>query len=345
MIREENKKGKVDQNTFNSLSIKFLDKVFRQLEMKGIHLRPHWSIDHLCYRTESEESYQKNKLLFLNLGELLIESEVNTRLISTFKLFEPIHYHGREIQLIELPAPKKGKPTPEGLEHIEVVCDRSLEDLAAQYSHLSVQTKGMEKDFNRELEIELEGCAIKFHHLSLESVIHLEENTKVFHALKSSEVLNILSPYSPQIVGTFPLALHQANSDLDILLYSDNLTELAVVLKKAFSSMNGFKIYTHKVDGIDSLIANFTFDKVPFELFVQNVPTHEQVAFRHFQTEEKLLKLGGENFFHSVCRFRQVGLKTEPAFASALKLSGNSYQAISDLFLLSESELKSRYHL
>lgn len=335
----------MDQNTFNSVSIKFLEKVFRQLEAKSIHLRPHWSIDHLCYRTESEESYQKNKIIFSNLGELLIESEVNTRLISTFKLFEPIHYHGREIQLVELPSPKKGKPTPEGLEHIEVVCDLALEDLAAKYSHLSVQTKGMEKDFNRELEIELDGCAIKFHHLSLESVIHLEENTRVFQALKSSEVLNILSAYSPQIVGTFPLALHQTGSDLDILLQADNLVELEAFLKKSFSSMNAFKIHTQKVDGIDSLIANFIFEKVPFELFAQNIPTHEQVAFRHFQTEERLLKLGGENFFHSVFKYRQIGLKTEPAFASALSLSGNSYQAISDLFLLSESELKSRYHL
>lgn len=335
----------MDQNTFNSVSIKFLEKVFRQLEAKSIHLRPHWSIDHLCYRTESEESYEKNKIIFSNLGELLIESEVNNRLISTFKLFEPIHYHGREIQLLELPAPKKGKPTTEGLEHIEVVCDLALEDLANQYSHLSVQTKGMEKDFNRELEIELDGSAIKFHHLSLESVIHLEENTKVFQALKSSEVLNILSTYSPQIVGTFPLALHQADSDLDILLYADNLFELEACLKKSFSSMNAFKIHPQKVDGIDSLIASFVFDKVPFELFAQNIPTHEQVAFRHFQTEERLLKLGGENFFQSVFKYRQIGLKTEPAFASALNLSGNSYQAISDLFLLSESELKSRYHL
>lgn len=152
----------------------FLARVFSEIENANIDLKD-WLIDHICYRTSSEENYQESKNYFANLGELLIESEVNGRLIATYKLDEPIKYRDYIIPLVEVPAPKKGKITFEGFEHIEVVIDCSFEDILEAYPHCSFETKGTSKELNPELEIEFGDCAIKFHHQSLEEVIEIEK--------------------------------------------------------------------------------------------------------------------------------------------------------------------------
>lgn len=152
----------------------FLDKVFKEIQSAQIDLK-NWEIDHICYRTTSEENYLESKKYFAQLGELLIESEVGGRQIATYKLKKPIKYKNFSIPLVEVPAPKKGKLTPEGFEHIEVVIDCSFDEILAKYSHCNFDKKGMQKDLNPELEIEFKDCAIKFHHQSLEEVIKIEK--------------------------------------------------------------------------------------------------------------------------------------------------------------------------
>ena len=112
-------------------ALDFLALAFAELERKNFVLEKRWPIDHLCYRTSTEDNYLIIKRLFESFSKLLIESEVNGRLISTFKLEAPIVFREWEIGLIEVPAPKKGK----------LVTD---------------------------------GFAVKFHHMSLESVIEIE---------------------------------------------------------------------------------------------------------------------------------------------------------------------------
>lgn len=153
----------------------FLDKVFKQIEKANIELK-HWEIDHICYRTTSEKNYIESKNYFSTLGELLIESEVGGRQIATYKLENPIKYKSYNIPLVEVPAPKAGKITPEGFEHIEIVIDCSFDEILNQYPQCRFDKKGMDKNLNPELEIEFTDCAIKFHHKSLEEVIKIEKN-------------------------------------------------------------------------------------------------------------------------------------------------------------------------
>lgn len=162
-------------NEFIYLANVFLDKLFAQLALNQIKIDKHWSIDHLCYRVSTEEAYKKFKNEFSSLGNLLIESEVNGRLISTFKLHKAIQYHGWLIDLVELPAPKKGKQTIEGFEHAEVVIDIPFEEIKRRYSHCQFDESGLKKNLNKELEIKLKDLAIKFHHMSLEQVIEVEK--------------------------------------------------------------------------------------------------------------------------------------------------------------------------
>lgn len=171
---------KMNEEKFILDSQSFLEKAFGQLKAKELlnAIDPHWFIDHLCYRTIDEENYQEMKKVFSTFGELLVEGDVNGRLISTFKLHRPILFRDvREwsIPLVEVPAPKAGKKTIEGLEHFEVVCDVSFEEIKKRFSKCKMDEKGLSKKLNPELEVEFGDFAIKFHHQSLEVVIEIEK--------------------------------------------------------------------------------------------------------------------------------------------------------------------------
>lgn len=313
------------QEQFYADAYFFLDALSIDFASNGVHLSSHWDIDHICYRAQSAASYEELKLSFANFGSLLIESEVNGRLISTYKLSKPLRFKNREIDLVELPAPKPGKAIAQGFEHIEIVCDETFPELMEKYSHLKFETKGLSKAFNRELEISLGARNIKFHHSSLNSVITVEKNQSIWSALVSSNILNILEVYDPLVAGTFPLGLETSQSDLDILVFSDNLVTMEKLLAQHFGDCDQFKLSRETVDDLATLICQFEFQSVPFEVFVQNKPTVKQTAYRHFQIEERLLKKGGESFRNAVMKERLAGLKTEPAFAKVLGLQGDPY--------------------
>lgn len=154
-------------------AFEFLEKIFSYLQEYKIVLND-WRIDHLCYRTSSQQNYEITKSLFEKKGDCLFESEVNGRMIATYKLFDPIEYKGHIIDLVEVPAPKIMKETPEGFEHIEVVVDISFEEILNLYPHCQFEKNALQKKVNPELEIEFKDCSIKFHHQSLEDIIIME---------------------------------------------------------------------------------------------------------------------------------------------------------------------------
>lgn len=162
------------EQTIHSQALQFLEKIYSKIQTNHIELLPHWIIDHLCYRVETIEEYQDYKNLFLQIAKCLVESEVNGRMIATFKLNRPIRFKSYVIDVIEVPAPKKGKLVNTGFEHIEVVCDISFEEIMKQYPSLIFDTSGMTKTYNKELEVNLDGHSLKFHHQSLEDVIREE---------------------------------------------------------------------------------------------------------------------------------------------------------------------------
>lgn len=313
---------------FEAQAIDFLKKLFLSLDKLQIDIAPHWDIDHLCYRVDSLKRYEELKNSFLSFGKLLIESDVNGRPIATFKLNSPIVFKNWPIDVVELPAPKPSKPTKEGFEHVEVVCDLSFNELEEKYKHLQLDLGGLNKEFNQEFEIVLGERNLKFHHMSLESVIRVEENKTVFRAIADSNILRSFKNYTPFIAGTFPLGIHTKNSDVDVLMYAVDLNELEVTLKSHYESHDEFECLRSFVDGIETLIVNFNQGHVPFEIFAQNRPVVEQKAYKHFQVEERLIKLGGDLFKETVMGFRMDGTKTEPAIAEALNIEADPYNEL-----------------
>ena len=316
---------------FEELALDFLNQLFNKLTQEKIEIAPHWDIDHLCYRVDSLNRYEELKSLFTTFGKQLIESDVNGRPIATFKLNSAIVFKEWAIDVVELPAPKVSKPTKEGFEHIEVVCDDAFSDLEAKYKHLKLDLGGLKKDFNQEFEIDLGERNLKFHHMSLESVIRVEENKQIFKALEESKILKNFKKFTPFVAGTFPLGVHTHKSDLDVLMYAENLNELKDLLHADYGHLEAFTSRIDMVDDLETLIVNFNFLNTPFEIFAQNKAVVKQKAYLHFQVEERLLKIGGSKLLKKIQDYRLKELKTEPAFAHALNLEGDAY---SELLLL-----------
>lgn len=324
---------------FYQLANKFLSDLFHDMAKNVLVLSSHWDIDHICFRSDSNETYETLKKSFLTFSDLLVESEVNGRIISTFKLNKPLFLSGWRIDLVELPAPKKNKITLQGFEHIEIVCDLPFEELKKKYGHLNIEEKGLLKSFNQELEICFGERNLKFHHCSLESVINIEKNLPVWKALQESKILELFKSNNPLVAGTFPLGLESQDSDLDIVMGSDDLKRIEKDLEHHFSHCESFHTIHQFVDGLDTLICNFVFNTIPFEVFVQDRNSVKQTAYRHYLIEERLLKLGGASFKEEILRERVLGIKTEPAFAKVLKLNGDAYSELLDLQLKTNIEL------
>lgn len=309
----------------------FLRALFADLRRHGIAIEAHWDIDHLCYRTPTLARYQELKSQFAAFADLLIESPVNGRAIATYRLHTPVVYEEHRIDVVELPAPKPSKPSPEGFEHIEVVCDIPFAELEEKYAHLPLDRGGLQKELNQELEIALGTRNVKFHHLSLASVIRVEANNRVHSALQRSQILKNYRAHHPLVAGTFPLGIATKDSDLDILMQAQDLDALAARLAQDYANSPSFQCVRATVDALPTLIVSFEFDNVPFEVFAQDRPSVTQRAYRHLLVEERLLKYGGHLLQEKVQRLREQGMKTEPAFATALGLSTDPYEALLSL--------------
>jgi uncharacterized protein len=142
-----------------------------------------YEMDHVCYRVESQEEYDEWKVRLTEIGNLLVEDEINGRLICTFKLFDPVIVGKRLVRMIELPMPKPSVFYPSGWEHAEFVVGQEvdLRKFAGQYPELNWDFTGIQKSLNPDIRLELSTnppISIKFHHLPLDKVIEIEKRKR-----------------------------------------------------------------------------------------------------------------------------------------------------------------------
>lgn len=165
---------KFDFNSFKAAGEDFVMSLTAKLLETGIPANSLKS-DHLCFRVGTSEEYNFYKMALFNHGELLTEAMVNGRAISTFRLTSPFQTNSHEIPLLELPAPKPGISYSTGFEHAEFVVSECFTTFRSQYPYLDF-AEGGNKTLNPELCLKFgHGMQAKFHHLSLDRVIELEE--------------------------------------------------------------------------------------------------------------------------------------------------------------------------
>lgn len=160
-------------------------------------------------------------------------------------------------------------------------------------------------------------------------------------ALAQSAVLTRLAAFDPQVAGTPPLGLDLPDSDIDILCNAPDPLAFAAAIWAAYRDLPGFAMWQWQ--GSDRpVVARFHCSGWLFELFGQARPVAEQLGWRHFAIERRLLALGGEPLRAAVMARRHAGAKTEPAFAQVLGLKGDPYAALLTLEQRDDATLRDR---
>jgi GNAT superfamily N-acetyltransferase len=148
-------------------------------------------------------------------------------------------------------------------------------------------------------------------------------------------LLRVLRPFTPLIAGTFPLGLQVDDSDVDILCCAEDLDAFELAVRQGLDEAVVFDRST-----VGASV--FTCDDrgLRVEVFCQAVPVHAQNGFRHMVVEGRLLQAGGIRLFDVVRQLKRAGMKTEPAFARALRLDGDPYAALLALENLDDRALR-----
>jgi len=153
-------------------------------------------------------------------------------------------------------------------------------------------------------------------------------NTKqrqVYRLLTKHDIMSSLSVFEPILVGTIPINVDTDCSDIDIICYVCDIKQFSETLRKLFQRKDGFKLSGYQKQGTNAVVGSFRVEGFVIEVFGQNIPTRQQLAYRHMLIEHRLLMQKGEGFRHKVIELKRKGIKTEPAFAILLDLNGDPY--------------------
>jgi hypothetical protein len=149
---------------------------------------------------------------------------------------------------------------------------------------------------------------------------------KAYVALVKHAIFTKLCGFDPILVGTIPINIHTKDSDLDVICcYTDHLL-FKHLLVICFGKQEAFTI--RELEEPKAIVANFKVDGFEIEVFGQDIPTRQQRGYRHMLVEHALLEKHGETFRQQVIALKEQGIKTEPAFAQLLGLSGDPYTAL-----------------
>lgn len=152
----------------------FLKQVLQEVAEAGFDLSDFVQMDHMCYRVPSMDTYETKKRELESVGTLLGEAQVNSRPIAVFRLTTPVIHGNWRIDVVELPAPKPGVETQEGLEHVEFVLFDDKETFLTKYSGKRFELKAADRGINPEIVFRLPTYTVKFHLLNLPTVVYLE---------------------------------------------------------------------------------------------------------------------------------------------------------------------------
>ncbi|RZL36930.1 MAG: DUF4269 domain-containing protein [Pedobacter sp.] len=155
-----------------------------------------------------------------------------------------------------------------------------------------------------------------------------DRQRSAYRTLTEHKIFEQLIEFSPILTGTIPINIDIAESDLDIICYCKDLNDFSIRLTNLFIEEQGFQLKEVFINDEKTVIANFYLDQFEIEIFGQNTPTKNQNSFKHMLIEHAILQKMGENFRQEIITLKQAGLKTEPAFAKLLGLSGDPYKAI-----------------
>lgn len=152
------------------------------------------------------------------------------------------------------------------------------------------------------------------------------DQRRAFAVLSRYRPFDRLAGYDIGLAGTFPIDIAIEGSDLDILVRAAP-DSAGPLLDAGFGQEAGYCRRMIRVADGPALVASFTLDGLPVEIFVQDVPVVLQSGWRHMLVEARLLCLD-PSLRPAVRALKRAGIKTEPAFSRLLDLPGDPYLAL-----------------
>lgn len=151
---------------------------------------------------------------------------------------------------------------------------------------------------------------------------------RVYVLMTEYRLLEVLADYGPVLIGSIPIRVNLAGSDIDISCCYGDAEDFRADLRALFGHYPGFELRERVLNGTLAVIANFAVEDMPVEIFGQPIPAKEQYGYRHMLIEYRLLLERGEHFRDQVVALKEQGRNTEAAFCEILGLSGNPFEAL-----------------
>lgn len=168
-----------------------------------------------------------------------------------------------------------------------------------------------------------------------------DRQRSAYRVLKDLQVMERLHPFHPVLVGTIPIGIDVAGSDLDIIcqVEEQDRKRFEETVRGSFWEQEGFAFSSRMVDGVPRQVGRFWCGREMVELFGQPVPVREQNGYRHMVVEHRILELLDEEKREEIRRLKRQGIKTEPAFGQLLRLEGDPYRALLEMYLWDDKQL------
>lgn len=162
--------------------------------------------------------------------------------------------------------------------------------------------------------------------------------------LAQLDLFNHLAAFDVEIIGTPPLGIDTENSDIDLVCHY-HPTQLAQLTDRMthFKQFQSWSFSQWQKDN-RVYICHFSYQNWDIEIFCSTQAIIEQYGYQHFQVEKRLLNLANSAFKTCILQLKQQGIKTEPAFAQVLQLTGDPYVVLSDLFDAPDTTLSQLLH-
>lgn len=166
-----------------------------------------------------------------------------------------------------------------------------------------------------------------------------ETQRSAYEILMKLKVIQSLRSYDPILIGTVPVDLNIAGSDLDIAC---EVSDMKVFVQRAYElygACDGYRCIHRMKDEVDRAVVHFVYAGWPIEIFGQPVPTKQQNGYKHMIVEARILELLGNERKEQIKLLKRSGLKTEPAFGQLLGLQGDPYRALLDMYHWTDEQL------
>ena len=162
-----------------------------------------------------------------------------------------------------------------------------------------------------------------------------------FALLKKYHIMSILVEYSPVVVGTIPINIDIASSDIDIICEC-KIVDFDVLKQLLSDNFGDYEVFCIARSD-ECIVCRFMLENQLIEVYVADIPVYKQNAYRHMLIEHRILNLLGEDFRGQVIERKSEGLKTEPAFAQLLGLVGNPFTELLKLESYSDRQIIDLY--